>query len=67
VVGNVSMDQLTVDLGPDGTAFNGDEVVLIGSQENEVITVKDVAEWGETIEHEVIAILNTRIPRRYFT
>ena len=30
VVGTISMDQLTVDLGPDGTEGVGEEVVLIG-------------------------------------
>ena len=43
VVGTISMDQLTVDLGPDGTEGVGEEVVLIGVQGGERITAEEVA------------------------
>ena len=35
VVGTISMDQLTVDLGPEGREDVGEEVVLIGAQNAE--------------------------------
>lgn len=65
VVGRVCMDQLMVELGPDGTAYNGDEVVLLGSQGEATITVEELAQWAGTIPHEVLVAINTRVPRVY--
>lgn len=66
VVGRICMDQVMVDLGPDGTAYNGDEVVLLGAQgEGTAITVEDLAAWAGTIPYEVLTNINTRVPRRY--
>lgn len=65
VVGRVCMDQLMVDLGPDGTAYNGDEVVLLGRQGEATITVEELAEHAGTIPHEILVAINTRVPRVY--
>lgn len=64
VVGRVCMDQTMVDLG-DGTAYNGDEVVLIGGSGAEHITAEDVARWGDTIAYEVLTSISARVPRTY--
>jgi len=48
-----------------GTAYNGDEVVLIGEQEGEAVTVEELAEWAETIPYEVLTAINGRVPRLY--
>ncbi|MEW6582502.1 MAG: alanine racemase, partial [Actinomycetota bacterium] len=63
VVGTVSMDQLTVDLGPEATAQVGDEVVLIGRQGDEEITVDEVAGWRGTISYEVTCGVGGRVGR----
>ncbi|WP_297832139.1 alanine racemase [Thermomonas sp.] len=65
IVGRVCMDQFMVDLGPDGTAYNGDEVVLIGRQNGETIRVEDLAAQADTIGYEILTRLNDRIPREY--
>lgn len=66
VVGRICMDQIMVDIGPDGTAYNGDEVVLLGGQgEAPPITVEELAHWAGTISYEVLTNINTRVPRRY--
>lgn len=65
VVGRVTMDALMVDLGPEGTAYNGDPAVLIGPQGDECITVEEWAHHLDTIPYEVLTQLNTRIPRTY--
>ena len=67
VVGRICMDQVMADLGPDGTAYNGDEIVLIGSQGAEQIRVEDLARWAGTVPHEVLTSINTRVPRVYVT
>lgn len=56
------MDQTMVDIGW-STAYNGDEVVLIGSQGDERITVEDLADWSDTIPYEVLTRVTSRVPR----
>lgn len=65
IVGRVCMDQCMVDLGPEGTAYNGDDVVLIGRQGDTAIPVEDVAARADTIAYEILTRLNERIPREY--
>src|SRR4029077_12119868 len=43
LVGTVSMDNVTVDLGPETDVEPGDEAVLIGSQGDEAIRAEEVA------------------------
>ena len=59
------MDQFMVDLGPEGTAYNEDEVVLIGEQGGQRIRCEDVAAAASTIPYEILVGLNGRIPREY--
>jgi alanine racemase len=66
LVGTVSMDNLTVDLGPDPEAEVGDEVVLIGAQGEERILAEEVARRMGTINYEVTTGLLPRVPREHF-
>lgn len=65
VVGRVSMDQCTVSLGQDGEAYNGDEVILIGKQGSEEISVEEIAELLGTISYEIVCGIGERVPRVY--
>jgi alanine racemase len=65
VVGTVSMDNLTVDLGPDHAGERGREAILIGTQGAERITAEEVARRLETINYEVTCALTPRVPRLY--
>lgn len=64
MIGRVCMDQFMVDIG-DGSAFNEDEVVLVGRQGDASIRIEDVAVTAGTIPYEVLTGLNLRIPRYY--
>lgn len=64
IVGVVCMDQLMVNIGA-GEAFNGDDVVLIGRDNDERITVEELAAILQTTPHEILVTLNQRIPRLY--
>lgn len=64
VVGRISMDQLVVNIEWE-SAYNDDEVVLIGEMGAERITVEDLAEWAGTIPYEILTNINTRVPRLY--
>jgi alanine racemase len=63
-VGVICMDQMMVNIG-DGEAYNGDEVVLIGAQGNERVTVEELAAAMDITPHVVVVSLTERIPRRY--
>ncbi len=65
IVGRICMDQFMVDIGPRGTAYNEDEVVLIGRQGDQAIRCEDVAAAAGTIPYEILVGLNGRIPRDY--
>ncbi len=63
MVGVVSMDGLTVDIGAvDGVTYS-DEFVLIGAQGGERITAAEVAAERRTISYEVTTALRDRLPR----
>jgi alanine racemase len=64
LVGTVSMDNITIDLGPETGVEPGDEAVLIGRQGEEEILVEEVARRLETINYEVTCAISPRVPRR---
>lgn len=64
VVGRVCMDQVMVNIEWD-SAYNGDEVVLLGGEGDATITCEDLAGWAGTIPYEVLTNINTRVPRVY--
>jgi alanine racemase len=67
LVGTVSMDNITVDLGADADAerLRGERAILIGFQGQERITAEEVARRLETINYEISCALTPRVPRVY--
>jgi alanine racemase len=65
LVGTVSMDNITVDLGPAPEAAVGDEAVLIGPQGDQRISAEEVARRLDTINYEITCGLTARVPRAY--
>jgi alanine racemase len=65
LVGAVSMDNVTVGLGPDTGVHVGDEVVLIGSQGDERILAEEVARRLGTINYEISCGLSARVRREH--
>jgi alanine racemase len=63
LVGTVSMDNVTVDLGPATEVEPGAEATLIGSQGEETILAEDVARRLGTINYEVTCGISARVPR----
>jgi alanine racemase len=63
-IGSICMDQLMVNIEWD-SAYNGDEVILLGEAAAETIRVEDLAEWAGTIPYEILTNINTRVPRVY--
>lgn len=65
IVGIISMDQTLVDAG-DVPVEPGEEVVLLGGQGQEVITVDSWAQLSGTIVYEILCGLGQRLPRVYY-
>ncbi len=66
LVGTVSMDSVTVDLGPEpDERLRGEVAVLIGRQGDERITAEDIARRLGTINYEITCGLSPRVRRRY--
>jgi alanine racemase len=67
LVGTVSMDNITVELGADPGAerMRGEPAILIGEQGAERITAEQVARRLATINYEVTCALTPRVPRVY--
>ncbi len=64
LVGRVSMEYVTVDVGPDpGGIAEGDEAVLIGRQGEERILAEELARRIDTINYEITTALTARPTR----
>ena len=63
IVGRISMDHFLIDVTDVPGAAAADETVLIGEQGGETITAAEVAAAIDTINYEVLAGLNRRLPR----
>ncbi len=63
LVGTVSMDNVTVELGSETEVEPGDEAVLIGTQGEETILAEEIAARLGTINYEVTCGISARVPR----
>jgi alanine racemase len=63
LVGTVSMDNITIDLGPETDVEPGDGAVLIGRQGGERILAEDLARRIDTINYEITTGLLPRAER----
>ena len=64
-VGTISMDNLTVDLGPSAAVEPGAPAVLLGAQGDDEITAEELAERLGTINYEITCGISPRVPRAY--
>jgi alanine racemase len=65
-VGRICMDQVMVNIEWD-SAYNGDEVILMGEASGLQITAEDLAAWAGTVPYEILTNINARVPRVYLT
>jgi alanine racemase len=68
LVGTVSMDNITVDVGPATGAAPvavEQEAIIIGRSGAERQTVEDLANRLDTVNHEVLCGISARVPRQY--
>ncbi|MCX6120512.1 MAG: alanine racemase [Ignavibacteriales bacterium] len=67
VVGSICMDQCMVDIGMDGTAYNGDDVLLFGEMDGCTIPLESLCDKIGTITYEFLCGISSRVPRIYRT
>ena len=65
IVGRVCMDQTMLDVGHIPDVDLEDEVVIFGRQEDEFITVDEIAATLNTINYEIVSSLTARVPIIY--
>jgi alanine racemase len=67
-VGTVAMDAVMVDVTdvPGAPVSVDDDFTLIGTQGNDTIDAREVAQWGNTISYEIVTAMSGRLPRVYY-
>ena len=63
IIGRVCMDVSVAELSDAADVSVGDEVVLIGKQGKEEITVGEIADRAETISYEILTQIGPRVKR----
>lgn len=65
ICGRVCMDQFMVDITDIPQAKEGDEVVLLGTDGNEKITLEELGELSGRFNYEFACLITQRVPRVY--
>ncbi|MFQ5639463.1 MAG: alanine racemase [bacterium] len=65
VVGRVCMDHIMVDITDEENVDVGDEVVVLGTQGGQEISIYELCEKLQTIPYEVTCRISERVPRVY--
>ncbi len=65
LVGTVSMDNITVDLGPESVARTSELATIIGRDGGQQQTAEELARRLGTINYEVVCAISGRVPRHY--
>lgn len=65
IVGRVCMDLTLLDVGEVPGVTEGDEVVILGRQGDEVLTADEMATTLDTINYEIVSTITSRVPRIY--
>ena len=65
IAGNICMDQCMVDVTDIPDVKLGDEVIIMGSDGEKVISAEDIAQATGTINYEIICAFGQRLPKVY--
>lgn len=66
ILGRVCMDQFMIDITDIDGVKLGDEVVLVGTQGDNILTVEDVADNAHSFNYELLCRISPRVPRTYY-
>jgi len=65
IIGGVSMDAMTVDVTDILDAKQWDEVTLLGKNQQDEITIHDIAAMRNSVSYDAMVSWSARLPRRY--
>ncbi|MCF7688338.1 MAG: alanine racemase [Cephaloticoccus sp.] len=65
LLGRVTMDQTIVDVTDLAHVQCGDEVTLVGRQNDALISITEFSQWADTIPWETLCSVTKRVPRVY--
>jgi alanine racemase len=65
IVGAVSMDNITLDLGPEALVREGEPATILGDSGGERQTAEQLAAAAGTINYEILCGISARVPRTY--
>jgi alanine racemase len=65
IVGGNAMDAMMIDITDIPERRLWDEVVIMGKQGNDEISVHDLAAWGGTVSYDIMTRWSIRMPRVY--
>jgi alanine racemase len=65
IIGRICMDLTMLDVGSIENVQVGDEAVIFGQQNNETLTVDEMAALLNTINYEIVSTITARVPRVY--
>lgn len=63
--GRICMNVTMIDVTDIPDACTGDEVILVGAQQEDRISAEEIATWMETISYEVVCLFGNRNKRLY--
>ncbi len=65
ILGRICMDQFMVDISKIENVEVEDDVVLVGKQGEETITIEELSELSQRFNYEFVCEINKRVPRVY--
>lgn len=65
IAGNICMDLTMIDVTDIPDIKEGDEVIILGQQQDENITAYEIASLANTIPYEIVTSFSARMPRYY--
>lgn len=66
ILGKICMDQFMIDVTEIENVKEGDEVILVGTAEQETITMEDLGELADRFNYELACVIGKRVPRIYY-
>lgn len=65
IIGGNAMDAMMIDITDIPETQLWDEIVILGKQGNDEISVHDLAVWGNTVSYDIMTRWSMRMPRVY--
>ena len=66
ILGRICMDQFMVDVTDIPGTAEGDECILFGEQEGEILSVEEVSELAGSFNYEFVCDVGRRVPRVFY-